>query len=82
MAGFRTSLLPVRIEGVEDDTLIAAYLLDPNRANYRPKELAREFLGLRNGETVEGFDEDSARTLQTADLTLQLVSVCAIKSPR
>src|SRR5882724_8227601 len=65
----------VRIEGVEDDTLIAAYLLDPNRANYRPKELAREFLGLEMAETVEGFDEDSARTLQTADLTLQLVSV-------
>lgn len=65
----------VRIEGVEDDTLIAAYLLDPNRANYRPKELAREFLGLEMAKTVEGFDEDSARTLQTADLTLQLASV-------
>src|SRR6185369_270774 len=26
----------MRIEGVEDDTLIAAYLLDPNRATYRP----------------------------------------------
>ena len=65
----------IRIEGVEDDTLIAAYLLDPNRANYRPKDLAREFLGLEIAETVEGFDEDSARTLQTADLTLQLASV-------
>ncbi len=65
----------IRIEGVEDDTLLAAYLLDPNRANYRPKELAREFLGLEMAETVEGFDEDSARTLQTADLTLQLAAV-------
>ena len=65
----------VRIEGVEDDTLIAAYLLDPNRANYRPRDLAREHLGLEIAETVEGFDEDSARTLQTADLTLQLAGV-------
>lgn len=69
----------VRIEGVEDDTLIAAYLLDPNRANYRPKELAREFLGLEMAETIAGFDEDDTRTLQTADLTLQLVSVLRTK---
>ena len=65
----------VRIEGVEEDTLIAAYLLDPNRSNYRPKDLAREFLGLEIAETVEDFDEDSARTLQTADLTLRLAAV-------
>jgi DNA polymerase-1 len=69
----------VRIEGVEDDTLIAAYLLDPNRANYRPKELAREFLGLEMAETIEGFDEDDTRTLQTADLTLQLAGVLRAK---
>lgn len=67
------------IEGVEDDTLIAAYLLDPNRANYRPMELAREFLGLEMAETIEGFDEDSARALQTADLTLQLATVLSGK---
>ncbi len=65
----------IRIEGVEDDTLLAAYLLDPNRANYRPNDLAREFLGLEMAETIEGFDDDSARTLQTADLTLRLASV-------
>ncbi|HSE37678.1 MAG TPA: DNA polymerase, partial [Blastocatellia bacterium] len=69
----------VRIEAVEDDTLIAAYLLDPNRANYRPKELAREFLGLEMAETIEGFDEDDTRTLQTADLTLQLAGVLRAK---
>jgi len=65
----------VRIHGVEDDTLIAAYLIDPNRANYRPNELAREYLGLEIAETIDGFDEDSARTLQTADLTLQITKV-------
>jgi DNA polymerase I len=65
----------VRIEGVEEDTLIAAYLLDPNRANYRPKDLAREFLGLEMAEVIEGFDEDDTRTLQTADVTIQLAHV-------
>lgn len=73
--GIQDFCAAVRIEGVEEDTLIAAYLLDPNRANYRPKELGREFLGLEMAETVDGFDEDSARALQTADLTLQLSSV-------
>ena len=65
----------IRIEGVEDDTLIASYLLDPNRANYRPKELAREHLGLEMADIVDGFDEDESRALQTADVTLQLAGV-------
>jgi DNA polymerase-1 len=65
----------IRVEGVEDDTLIASYLLDPNRANYRPKELAREYLGLEMADIVDGFDEDESRALQTADVTLQLAGV-------
>ena len=65
----------IRVEGVEEDTLLAAYLLDPNRANYRPSDLAREFLRLEMAETVEGFDPDSARALQTADVTFQLARV-------
>jgi DNA polymerase-1 len=65
----------IRIEGVEDDTLIAAYLLDPNRANYRPKELAREYLGVEMDETLEGFEADAAGALQTSVLTLRLASV-------
>jgi DNA polymerase-1 len=65
----------IRIEGVEDDTLIAAYLLDPNRTNYRPRELAREYLGIEMPETVEGFDADEGRALETADVTLRLASV-------
>jgi DNA polymerase-1 len=64
----------MRIEGVEDDTLIAAYLLDPNRANYRPKELAREYLGIEMDETLEGFEADAASALQTSVLTLRLAS--------
>src|SRR5215510_10914353 len=65
----------IRIEGVEEDTLIAAYLLDSNRANYRPKELAREFLGVELAETVEGFDAEESRALQTADVTFRLANV-------
>ena len=65
----------IRIEGVEEDTLLAAYLLDSNRTNYRPAELAREFLGLEMAETIDGFDAESARALQTADLTIQLAPV-------
>jgi DNA polymerase-1 len=65
----------IRIEGIEEDTLLAAYLLDPNRANYRPADLAREHLGLEMAETIEGFDAESARALQTADLTLQMAEV-------
>ena len=65
----------IRIEGVDEDTLLAAYLLDPNRANYRTADLAREHLGLEMAETIEGFDAESARALQTADVALQLAIV-------
>jgi DNA polymerase-1 len=77
--GIRDFVPAIRIEGVEDDTMIAAYLLDPNRANYRPKELAREYLGLEIAEAVEGFDSDAGRVLQISDLTPQLASVLRSK---
>lgn len=69
----------LRIEGVEDDTMLAAYLLDPNRTNYRVLEMAREQLGLELAETVEGFDADDSRALQTADLTFHLADVLRAK---
>src|SRR6185503_7575597 len=64
----------IRIEGVEDDTMLAAYLLDPNRATYRILEIARERIGIEMAETAEGFDAEDLRALQTADLTLQLAA--------
>jgi DNA polymerase-1 len=73
--GIQDFVSAIRIEGVEEDTLLGAYLLDSNRTNYRPAELAREFLGLEMAETIDGFDAESARALQTADLTLQLAPV-------
>jgi DNA polymerase I len=69
----------VRIEGVEDDTLLAAYLLDPNRASHRILEVAREFLGVEIAETIDGFDADDARALQAADLTFHLADVLRAK---
>jgi DNA polymerase-1 len=65
----------MRIEGVEDDTLLAAYLLDPNRASHRILEVGREFLGIEIAETIDGFDADDARALQAADLTFHLADV-------
>lgn len=69
----------IRIEGVEDDTMLAAYLLDPNRTSYRVLEIAREQLGLELADTVEGFDADDSRALQTADLTFHIADVLRAK---
>ena len=69
----------VRIEGVEDDTMLAAYLLDPNRTSYRVPELAREYLGLEAADTIEEFDAEDARALQAADLTFHLADVLRAK---
>jgi DNA polymerase-1 len=65
----------LRIEGVEDDTMLAAYLLDPNRSTYRILEIARERLGLEVAETVAGFSAEDLHGLQSADLTFQLAPV-------
>ena len=40
----------VTLEGVKDDTFLAAYLLDPNRSKYELSDLAREAVG------VDGLD--------------------------
>jgi DNA polymerase-1 len=65
----------VRIEGVEHDTMLSAYLLDPNRTSYRLPEIAREALGIDMASEVEGFDIDDSRALQSADLIRELVPV-------
>jgi DNA polymerase I len=65
----------VRLAGVENDTMLAAYLLDSNRLNYPVKEIAREYLGLELPETLDGFEADDLRALQSADLTMQLADV-------
>ena len=69
----------IRIEGVDDDTLLASYLLDPNRMNYRVKDAAREHLGVEVADVLDGFSEEDARALQTADLTLRLAKALRAK---
>lgn len=64
----------IKIEGVEDDTMLEAYLIDPNRSNYRLPEVAREHLGIMVEEQVDGFSPDDSRALLAADLTHQLSS--------
>lgn len=60
-------------EAVEDDTMIAAYLLDSSRSSYDPAVLAQQNLGSGAEETVpEGFTESQYRTLERADFTFQL----------
>ncbi|HSE97431.1 MAG TPA: DNA polymerase I [Blastocatellia bacterium] len=65
----------IQIEGVEDDTMLAAYLLDPNRTAYRVADLAREHLGLEMADAVEEFDAADSRALQTADIVFHLADV-------
>ena len=68
--------LDVRIEGVRDDTFLAAYLLDPNRSKYELIDLAREAL------SADGFDSAPAgwqllqwETALAADLTARTAKV-------
>ena len=47
--------LDITLEGVKDDTFLAAYLLDPNRSKYELIDLAREAVGVEtaaNPQTV------------------------------
>jgi DNA polymerase-1 len=62
----------VELAGVEDDTLIAAYVLDPTRSKYELNDLAREAVGVEGGgPPFEGFSEESWRAAEVADLTAQ-----------
>jgi DNA polymerase-1 len=65
----------IRLEGVGNDTMLAAYLLDPNRTAYRLPDIAREHLGIEPAAELEGFSLEDAQALQAADLTYQLAAV-------
>ena len=46
--------LGINLEGVKDDTFLAAYLIDPNRSKYELSDLAREAVGVeRIGKASE-----------------------------
>lgn len=63
-------------EGVTDDTLLAAYLLDPIRSRYELVDLARDAVGaLGAGDAPEGWEEKQWRAAEAADLTAQAAHV-------
>ncbi|HEX8069844.1 MAG TPA: DNA polymerase I [Pyrinomonadaceae bacterium] len=68
--------LGIELEGVADDTLLAAYLLDPIRSKYDLADLARE-ASVADGwtEAREGWTEQEWRAVETADLTAQVADV-------
>jgi DNA polymerase-1 len=74
-----TSLLrPLEVElaGVNDDTLLAAYVLDPTRSKYELTDLARESVGVEGGgppsEGWEGWNETAWATAEAADFTARV----------
>ncbi len=68
--------LGVELAGVTDDTLIAAYVLDPTRSKYELTDLAHESVGAESGgPPYEGWSETGWRTAEVADLTAQVARV-------
>jgi DNA polymerase-1 len=66
----------ITLEGVKDDTYLAAYLLDPNRSKYELADLAREALGIDNSNTPPPNWTDAAwQTAVAADMTAQTARV-------
>jgi DNA polymerase-1 len=69
------SLLTIGIhaEAVKDDTMIAAYLLDPVRSNYPADHLAQVYLDVDAARTLpDGFDDNSFRATENADFAARL----------
>jgi DNA polymerase-1 len=68
--------LGIEPEAVEDDTMIAAYLIDSSRSTYNVSNLAFQFLGADLAEeTPEGWTENQYRTAERADYAFQLAPV-------
>ena len=68
--------LGIELEGITDDTLLAAYLLDPIRSKYELADLAREAVNVESaGEFPKNWTEAGWRTAEAADLTAQTAGV-------
>ncbi|MGH9942742.1 MAG: DNA polymerase I [Pyrinomonadaceae bacterium] len=72
--------LGLELEGLTDDTLLAAYLLDPVRSKYDLADLARETVDAEGwSEPPEGDDNGWSlahwRVAEAADYTLQVADV-------
>ncbi|MDQ6788430.1 MAG: DNA polymerase I [Acidobacteriota bacterium] len=60
-------------EAVEDDTMLAAYLIDSSRASYALPLLAQQNLGLDiANDVLEGWTETQYRATERADFAFQL----------
>jgi DNA polymerase-1 len=71
-------LTPLGIElgGLAEDTLIAAYLLDPTRSKYELRDLAHETANLESGgPPYEGWPEAAWQAAEVADLTAQVAPI-------
>ncbi|PYS44347.1 MAG: DNA polymerase I [Acidobacteria bacterium] len=63
----------IDLAGIADDTLLAAYVLDPTRSKYELTDLAREDSGEEGGAPpAAGWAEADWRTAEAADLTAQV----------
>ena len=68
--------LDITLEGVKDDTLIAAYLIDPNRSKYELHDLAREAVNVdRIDKPATGWSDMQWDTAEAADLTARTAKV-------
>jgi DNA polymerase I len=66
----------IKLEGVKDDTFLAAYLIDPNRSKYELNDLAREALNLENGnQPPANWSAENWQTARAADLTGQVARI-------
>ena len=66
----------ITLEGIKDDTFLAAYLLDPARSKYELADLAREAIGIEDGNTpAANWSEHAWQTAAAADLTAQTANV-------
>ncbi|MEO7539857.1 MAG: DNA polymerase I, partial [Pyrinomonadaceae bacterium] len=70
----------IRAASVKDDTMIAAYLLDPVRSNYPADHLAQVYLDVDAARTLpDGFDENSFRAAENADFSARLAPALRFK---
>lgn len=68
--------LEITLEGVKDDTFLAAYLLDPNRSKYELSDLSREAVDVERIEKpANGWTDTQWETAAAADLTARTAKV-------
>jgi DNA polymerase-1 len=68
--------LGIELAGVEDDTLLAAYVIDPTRSKYELFDLAREATGAEGGGPPhDGWSESGWQAAEVADFTARVADV-------